>query len=92
MMKTREQEHPLRAYRRRKKISQKTLADRAGTTKGHISQIETGVVEPGLDMLRRVIRAADFEVSCDDVLWWGPLGANKNRTNTFPLSVRYPGR
>jgi transcriptional regulator with XRE-family HTH domain len=64
------EEHPLRVYRRRKKISQKTLAARVGTTKGHISQIETGVLEPGLGLLRRLIQATDYEVTCDDILWW----------------------
>jgi transcriptional regulator with XRE-family HTH domain len=62
--------HPLRAYRRRKKLSQKILAERAGTTKGHISQIETGVLEPGLTLLRRLIIATNHEVTCDDILWW----------------------
>jgi transcriptional regulator with XRE-family HTH domain len=43
-------------------ISQRALSARAGLTQGHISQIETGLLEPGLSSFIDMARALDLEV------------------------------
>lgn len=45
----------LREARRRHRISQRSLARRAGTSQSWISEIERGVVSPSEDALRRVL-------------------------------------
>ena len=44
-------------------LSQKELADRAGVPRPSITRWERGVVEPGFDMARRLLRACGFDVS-----------------------------
>ena len=46
------------------------FAQRAGTTKGHLSRIEAGILEPQLDLLRRLIEATDREVTAEAIVWW----------------------
>lgn len=43
-------------------VSQRALSVRSGLTQGHISQIETGTLEPGLSSLIDMARALDLEV------------------------------
>jgi transcriptional regulator with XRE-family HTH domain len=43
-------------------ISQRALSTRSGLTQGHISQIETGMLEPGLSSFIDMARALDLEV------------------------------
>ncbi|WFU42112.1 helix-turn-helix transcriptional regulator [Bradyrhizobium sp. CB82] len=43
-------------------MSQRALAVRAGLTQAHISQIETGRLEPGLSSFIQMARALDLEV------------------------------
>jgi transcriptional regulator with XRE-family HTH domain len=43
-------------------MSQRALSARTGMTQSHISKIESGVVEPGLDGLVTLARALDLEV------------------------------
>jgi len=43
-------------------LSQRTLSERAGLTQSHISQIESGKMEPGLSSFIDMTRALDFEV------------------------------
>jgi transcriptional regulator with XRE-family HTH domain len=43
-------------------ISQRALAARSGLTQAHISQIETGTLEPGLSSFIDVARALDLEI------------------------------
>jgi len=43
-------------------ISQRALAKRSGLTQAHISQIETGTLEPGLSSFIDVARALDLEI------------------------------
>jgi transcriptional regulator with XRE-family HTH domain len=43
-------------------MSQRALAARAGLTQAHISQIETGSLEPGLATFIQMARALDLEV------------------------------
>jgi len=43
-------------------VSQRALSARSGLTQGHISQIETGMLEPGLSSFIDMARALDLEV------------------------------
>lgn len=43
-------------------LSQRALSDRAGLTQSHISQIESGKMEPGLSSFIDLTRALDLEV------------------------------
>jgi transcriptional regulator with XRE-family HTH domain len=43
-------------------VSQRALSGRSGLTQGHISQIETGTLEPGLSSFINMARALDLEV------------------------------
>ena len=43
-------------------VSQRALAARSGLTQAHISQIETGALEPGLSSFIDVARALDLEI------------------------------
>jgi transcriptional regulator with XRE-family HTH domain len=43
-------------------VSQRSLSARAGLTQGHISQIETGALEPGLSSFIDIARALDLEL------------------------------
>jgi transcriptional regulator with XRE-family HTH domain len=43
-------------------VSQRTLSARSGLTQGHISQIETGTLEPGLSSFIDMARALDLEL------------------------------
>jgi len=49
--------------RRRAGLTQSELAARSGTARSLISRYERGKVEPGLDALRRLIRACGLELS-----------------------------
>ena len=44
-------------------LSQYELADRAGVPRPSLGRWERGVVEPGFDMARRVLRACGFDVT-----------------------------
>ena len=63
-------DHPIKIYRRLKGLSMDALAQRAGTTKGHLSKIEAGILEPQLELLRRLIDATDREVTAEAIVWW----------------------
>jgi transcriptional regulator with XRE-family HTH domain len=43
-------------------MSQRALAERSGLTQAHISQIETGRLEPGLSSFIQMARALDLEI------------------------------
>ncbi len=47
--------HPVRRYRQEKELSLEQLADSVGATAASISRIETGLQNPGLDLLRRLV-------------------------------------
>lgn len=53
----------LRRHRLRRALSMRELADRAGSSKGLLSQIERGVANPTLDVLSRLAEALDITVS-----------------------------
>jgi transcriptional regulator with XRE-family HTH domain len=52
----------LRQARQAAGISQRALSTRTGLTQSHISKIESGAVEPGLDGLVTLARALDLEI------------------------------
>ncbi|MEI2387386.1 helix-turn-helix transcriptional regulator [Breoghania sp. JC706] len=51
-----------RAARTAAGVSQRALAERSGLTQSHISQIETGRMEPGLSSFIDMTRALDLEL------------------------------
>lgn len=52
----------LRQARRRAGLSQRALAQRAGTAQSVIARIERGQTSPTWDTLERLLKAADFDV------------------------------
>lgn len=64
--------HPLKAWRNSQTppVTQGTLASRAGTTKGHVSKIEAGLLEPQLELVRRLVEATGGAVTADEIVWW----------------------
>ncbi len=52
----------VQSHRTNSGTSQRALAQRSGLTQAHISQIETGRVEPGLSSFIELARALDLEV------------------------------
>jgi predicted transcriptional regulator len=55
----------LRAARARAGISQRELARRGGTTQASISRIESGLEQPTLDRLARILAALGFRITID---------------------------
>lgn len=47
----------IREHRTARKLTLEQLADMVGTTKGHLSSIETGKREPSIPMLRAIAQA-----------------------------------
>ncbi|MBO4228398.1 MULTISPECIES: helix-turn-helix domain-containing protein [Bradyrhizobium] len=54
--------HEIQSRRAKTGMSQRALADRTGLSQAHISQMETGRLEPGLSSFLRIARALDLEV------------------------------
>lgn len=52
-------EPPLKVFREWRGLTQEELAEKAGTTKGYISQIETRHRQPGRKLLYRLAEALD---------------------------------
>ncbi len=57
--------HPMKIYRDKEGVRAADLADRAKTTKQTIYRIENGVVDPSLNMIRRICRASGGELSAN---------------------------
>ena len=55
----------VRTARRKAGLSQRAMAERAGTCQSVVARIETGVTDPSSETLRRLITAAALEVRCD---------------------------
>jgi XRE family transcriptional regulator, regulator of sulfur utilization len=53
----------VRIFRERQGWSQARLAEAAGLDRGYVSRIETGIVDPGLDMQRRLADALGINLS-----------------------------
>jgi len=52
----------VRFVREASALSQRDLADRAGTTQAVVSRIESGASCPSVDMVRRLVNAAGYEL------------------------------
>ncbi len=70
--KSNENEHPLRAYRKKFGLSQEAVAKAADSTKATISRIEMGTLDPTFDLLRRLVAATKGAVSADELIAWSP--------------------
>lgn len=57
----------VRRVREASALSQRELADRAGTTQAVVSRVESGVASPSFDMVRRLANAAGFELRLECV-------------------------
>jgi transcriptional regulator with XRE-family HTH domain len=62
--------HPLLTYRLAHKRSQQELADAVGTNKSTISRMEGSQIKPSLELMRRIAKATDGEVTTDMLLAW----------------------
>jgi transcriptional regulator with XRE-family HTH domain len=56
----------LKARRKARGLTQAALAERAGAAQSSISEIETGVVVPGLDTYLRLLEVLDADLSVAD--------------------------
>ena len=64
--------HRLLAYARRHAgMSQRELADRAGTTQSAVARIESGRVTPRFDTLARLVRECGWRIDLAPVLGMG---------------------
>jgi transcriptional regulator with XRE-family HTH domain len=52
----------IREARRRAGLSQRELAERAGTTQSAIARLETGASTPSLDTVTRLVRLCGFDL------------------------------
>ncbi len=52
----------VREARRRAGLTQRELADRAGTTQSAIARVESGRVDPGFETVRRLMRLSGFNL------------------------------
>ncbi len=55
--------HPLRRYRQEKGLTLERLAERVRVSEATLSRIETGLQNPGLDILRRLVDATGIDPS-----------------------------
>jgi len=55
----------IRFVREAAALSQRDLADRAGTTQAVVSRIESGEASPSVEMVRRLVNAAGYELRLD---------------------------
>lgn len=63
-----EPEHPLRAYRREKKVTLQSLADQLRVTKGFLSKIERRRQLPSFSLAERISAATDGALTPNDFL------------------------
>jgi transcriptional regulator with XRE-family HTH domain len=61
-------EHPLRAYRHREKLSADSIAAATGINRSTITRIETGKIQPSLDTIGKLIGFAGGALSADSFL------------------------
>jgi transcriptional regulator with XRE-family HTH domain len=66
--------HLVREARRRAGLSQKQLAERAGTTQSAIARVESGTTAPSMERISELARACGFDlevhlVPADDHAW-----------------------
>jgi transcriptional regulator with XRE-family HTH domain len=53
----------LRVLRKRRRLTQETLARRAGVSREHIARLEAGLHDPRLSMLQRIAAALEVSVA-----------------------------
>jgi transcriptional regulator with XRE-family HTH domain len=58
-------EHPLKTYRLARDLSMDEMARRAQTTKSTLSRIEAGLIRPTHDLMLRLTKATENEVSIE---------------------------
>lgn len=61
--------HPLRRYRKARKLSLDALAASVGMTKQSLSRIELWQQPPSVDLIRRVYTLTNGEVSLADMIF-----------------------
>lgn len=65
--------HPVRLYRRRHdRMPLRELANRLDIDPSTLQRIETGNLNPGFDLMRRIIEVTDGEVTAEALLAWRP--------------------
>ena len=64
MNKTLDPSHLVRTARMRAGLSQRALAERAGTAQSVVARVESGTTDPSSATLRRLLEAADVELRC----------------------------
>ena len=55
----------VRSARRMANLSQRAMAERAGTSQSVVARIETGVTDPSSETLRRLLSAATMQARCE---------------------------
>lgn len=55
--------HLVREARKRAGLSQRELAERAGTTQSAIARLETGRSSPSFELVRKLIRCCGFQLN-----------------------------
>jgi len=68
-------EHPIKAYRRKHKLTLEQFAERVGTSISTISRIENGKLKPTLDMLHSLVDATDGKVKMAAIIASTPRAA-----------------
>lgn len=81
--------HPLitmiAAYRRATGLRQADVAARMGTGQSSVSDLESGVVSPGVDTLERYAQAVGVRIV------WGIAGIDATPIANEPSPFRWPG-
>ncbi len=90
----------MRQARERTGLTQAALAGRAGTRQSAVSAVETGLRDPGVATLRRLLRAAGFDLLVDlpertGILTLGRIASDVERivgvrTDVVPLAALRP--
>ena len=55
----------VREARERAGLSQRAMAERAGTAQSVVARVETGVTDPGTETLTRLLEATGYELRCE---------------------------
>lgn len=72
-------EHPIVTYRRKKDLSQREFAIRAGTTPSTLSRIEAGTLRPSTKTMRKLIAAAGGKLKAEALVNWVPPDGDSRR-------------
>ncbi len=80
----------LRTIRKGKKMTQVVLAEKAGVSRGYISQIENGNENIGLATLQEIANALGVELK--EIVALGEFPGNAEMTRLVDLAEGKPGR